>query len=124
MKEAILIIIGALISCGTTFFLDWIKSKREERIRIRQKREDIYLRFYRLVVTAYKVREEGLDLRDKNVIIPNYIELEAEMELYGSSKINSLLLKNMQKGKTVETHTKEDIEELIQELRTDLGIEN
>ena len=66
MKEAILIIIGALISCGTTFFLDWIKSKREERIRIRQKREDIYLRFYRLVVTAYKVREEGLDLRDKN----------------------------------------------------------
>ena len=46
------------------------------------------------------------------------------MELYGSSKINSLLLKNMQKGKTVETHTKEDIEELIQELRTDLGIEN
>jgi len=124
MKEAILILIGALISCGTTFFLDCIKSKREEKLHYKRKREDIYLRFYRLVVTAYKVREEGLDLNDKDVIIPNYIELETEMELYGSSKINSILSKSMQNGKTVETYTKEDIEELIHELRTDLGIDN
>ena len=124
MKEAILIIIGALISCSTTWLLDWIKCKREEKLHYKRKREDIYLRFYRLVVTAYKIREEGLDLRDKDVIIPNYIELETEMELYGSSKINRILSQSTLYGKTVETYTKEDIEELITELRTDLGIDN
>lgn len=43
MKEAILIIIGALISCGTTFFLDWIKCNREEKLHYKRKREETYI---------------------------------------------------------------------------------
>lgn len=124
MHDIILILIGAIITWISTCLSDYIRSKREERIRLRQKREDIYLKFYQLVITAYKVREENVDLKDKDVVIPNYIELEAEMELYASSKINQILSKSMLMGKTVETYSKEEIEELIRQLRKDLCIKN
>ena len=43
MKEIICIILGALISCGTTFFLDLIKCGREEKIYYKRKREETYI---------------------------------------------------------------------------------
>lgn len=38
MKEFLLVLLGALISCGTTWFLDWLKSGREEKAYYRRKK--------------------------------------------------------------------------------------
>ena len=43
MKDILLVLIGAIISCGTTFFLDWIKCGREEKIYYQRKREETYI---------------------------------------------------------------------------------
>lgn len=43
MKEVLLILLGALISCGTTWFLDLIKFNREEKLYFKRKREETYL---------------------------------------------------------------------------------
>ena len=43
MKDILLVLIGAIISCGTTFFLDWIKCGREEKIYYKRKREETYI---------------------------------------------------------------------------------
>ena len=124
MHDIILIIIGSLIGWIPTCLNDYIRSNQEERMRVLQKRKEIYLKFYQVVITAYKVREEKLDINDKDVVIPNFIELEAEMELYGSSKINKFLFDSTLKGKTVETYSKDEIEELIRLLRKELCIKN
>lgn len=43
MKEFLLVLLGALISCGTTFFLDLIKCNREEKLYYKRKREETYI---------------------------------------------------------------------------------
>lgn len=43
MKDVLLILFGALISCGTTAFLDWIRFERDENIYNKRKKEEAYV---------------------------------------------------------------------------------
>lgn len=43
MKEVLFILLDALISCGTTWFLDWLKFGREEKVHVKRNREITYV---------------------------------------------------------------------------------
>ncbi len=43
MKEALLVLLGALISCGTTLFLEWLRYRREEKLYYKRKKEEAYV---------------------------------------------------------------------------------
>ena len=91
MKEAILIIIGALISCGTTCFLDWLKFGREEKVYYRRKREETYLEMIDNIDTficadiaqhfqldnAIKLSEIGNDIRAKAKLYARIYEIKS-----------------------------------------------
>lgn len=127
MKEAILIIIGALISCGTTCFLDWLKFGREEKVYYRRKREETYLEMIDNIDTficadiaqhfqldnATKLSEIGNDIRAKAKL---YAKKEIASEYY--SLMRDLIEDN--KGGDGFTFAKWD--KLVSDIKEDLNI--
>ena len=43
MKDALLVLLGALISCGTTWFLELLRYRREEKLYYKRKKEEAYI---------------------------------------------------------------------------------
>ena len=39
MKEVLLVLLGAFISCATTWLLDWLRCNREEKIHHKRMKE-------------------------------------------------------------------------------------
>lgn len=90
MKEAFFMFLGAFITAGFTFFLDVIKAKRDEKMHLREKREEAYFK----VIHFYDVLT--IDPKRK-VKLPENIDImlheqRAMVTLYGSRKVRKLLI--------------------------------
>ena len=65
------VILGSLLTAGFTCFLDWLKSKREEKIHLREKREETYLKVLDVLTRHEKccreiyIREEEYEEYDE-----------------------------------------------------------
>lgn len=127
MKEAILIIIGALISCGTTCFLDWLKFGREEKVYYRRKREETYLEMIDNIDTficADIAQHFQLDNATKLSEIGN--DIRAKAKLYAKKEIASEYYRLMRdliednKGGDGFTFAKWD--KLVSDIKEDLNI--
>ena len=127
MKEVLLVLLGAFISCGTTWLLDWLKSEREEKAYYRKKKEETYLEMIENIDTficadiiqrfqpdhATNLSEIGNDLRAKSKL---YAKKEIASEYY--RLMRDLIEDN--KGGDGFTFAKWD--KLVSDIKEDLNI--
>ena len=82
------VILGSLLTAGFTCFLDWLKSKREEKIHLREKREETYLKVLDVLTRHEKccreiyIREEEYEEYKKS-----YNDLLSYMMVYASPAV-------------------------------------
>ena len=127
MKEAILIIIGALISCGTTCFLDWLKSGREEKAYYRRKREETYLEMLESIDDIFDVRISKHFQPDKPVNIKkSTANFSARIRLYCKKDIadyyHRLMTKLIEYSKDKDGFTFAKWDKLVSDIKEDLNI--
>lgn len=127
MKEVLLVLLGAFISCGTTWLLDWLKSEREEKAYYRKKKEETYLEMIENIDTficadiiqrfqpdnATNLSEIGNDIRAKAKL---YAKKEIASEYY--RLMRDLIEDN--KGGDGFTFAKWD--KLVSDIKEDLNI--
>lgn len=129
MKEFLLVLLGALISCGTTWFLDWLKFDREEKTYYRRKREETYLEMLENIDAVFNATIS------KHFQIENNIDtkkttnsLRAKAKLYVKKQVadnyHSLManLYEDNNGENGFTFTKWD--RLVSDIRNDLNIKD
>lgn len=125
-KDFSLVLLGALISCGTTWFLDSLRFKREVKIKNREMRKDVYQALYEFFIATYKFRNN--DIKKEDIKNYNYVELETKAELFASNEFNKTLVNFvMQKPeheRTIEFLSKDEIGTLQGIIRKDLMIED
>lgn len=127
MKDAILIILGALISCGTTCFLDWLKFNRDEKVYYKRKKEEVYLFVCDLIYRISTSNGEyikGLNKAELYEIISN---LAVKLEIYASSKIHKYFMENIAEELSIENKFKiseEKLKKIIELIRNDLNIKD
>lgn len=130
MKEAILIIIGALISCGTTWFLDLIKFNREEKIYYKRKKEDVLLASINYVQNFVA----KINIYKQNKYLPNterekYNMLLVQIKMYAGKKLQEKFYKMLGEimydiNNSGDTFKNEDIDNYINLVRKELKIED
>ena len=120
MKEVLLVLLGALISCGTTMFLDWIKFNREERIHHKRKREEVYIEMQDFIVSCcahwdyLKIGQVDIETRIK------YNNLRTKAHIYGKKEIVDKfynIANEMMTGKNIDglNGSNDDLIKMIQE---------
>ena len=85
------VLIGAFISCFTTFCLDWIKFNREEKIYYKRKRENAIFKSINFLIelTAnLSTMKQNKKVPDEKRIV--YNSLLSELTLYANKKIELL----------------------------------
>ncbi len=126
MKEIILVLLGAIISCGTTWFLDFIKSNRDEKLHYKRKREETYLEMQDLLVDYFahwnevKVGRINQDLRIR------YNNLRSKAHIYAKKEITDAfydIANNIMSGEIQEDYAERN-DRLIQMIKDDLKIED
>lgn len=131
------IIIGAILTGGFTWFIEWRKSVGEQKVHLREKREETYLRVIDVLTRHEKC------YREKRVIEDEYEEykkafndLQSYMMVYASPTIykeyyklcNDItdtyikIKKRKDRENMVETNAKK-IEKFADKIRKELGIE-
>ena len=131
------IIVGAILTGGFTWFTEWRKSVGEQKVHLREKREETYLRVIDVLTRHEKC------YREKRVIEDEYEEykkafndLQSYMMVYASPTIYKeyyklcsditdtyiKIKKRKDRENMVETNAKK-IEKFADKIRKELGIE-
>ena len=130
MKDILLVLIGAIISCGTTFFLDWIKCGREEKIYYKRKREEVLLSSINYIHDLYA----KLDIYRQRKDFPNserekHNLMLAQVKMYTAKKIQTKFYSIMSHviGNINGVNAKADetlVDDYIKIIKQDLKIED
>ena len=83
------VIIGSILTGGFTWFIEWRKSIGEQRIRLKEKREETYT----MMLKAFQsLRNHYLKTKEFNIpdeIYINFEEICIALKMYASSNIKS-----------------------------------
>lgn len=127
MKEVLLVLLGAFISCGTTCFLDWLKFCREEKAYYRRKREETYLEMLESIDDIFDVRISKHFQPDKQVDIKeSSANFSARIRLYCKKDIadyyHRLMTKLIEDNKGGDGFTFAKWDKLVSDIKEDLNI--
>lgn len=128
------VIIGAVLTAGFTWFIEFLRAQREEKQHLKRKREEVYLRMLKIL---YLIRNEGLNCQNKSISKEREKEMEecyAPINLYASRKIKDIynftaksidvfFMQSSQDTKPLET-AKNTIDTFIDLIRKEVGIED
>lgn len=82
------VLLGGAITAGFTWFLDYLRSKREEIIHLKRKREETYLNVCDVLMRLDKCyREKYIDEKEYEEYKRLFNDLQSLMLVYASSKI-------------------------------------
>lgn len=128
------VIIGAIISSGFTWFIEWRKAIAEQKIHLREKREGVY---EMMLKTFQSLRNNYLTTKGFNIpdaIYANFEEISNLLKMYASSdtekKYNAFMddfEKDYRKGNNDgEAYEKamQYMEELKAHVRQEIGIKD
>ena len=126
MKEVLLILLGALISCGTTWFLDLIKFNREEKLYFKRKREETYLEMQDFITDLNAHWNELKNKFLNNDLRLKYNALRSKTHTYCKKEIVDYFYERANDLMT--GNRKDDLQErmdnFINMIRSDLKIED
>ena len=126
MKEFLLVLLGAIISCGTTWFLDFLRYRREEKIYYKRKKEETYLSICSII---YKLTgSEGHYIKDSNweAFYDQIMDLTVSLEIYASRKVYTFFAKKIIKELSLKNNynvSDETLTSFINLIKEDLKLE-
>ena len=126
MKEILLVLLGALISCGTTWLLDWLRCNREEKIHHKRMKEEVYVDMQDFVVECCSHWKDIRTGRLSNDIRIRYNNIRSKAHIYGKKEIVDKfydIANNMMHGKDAD-NLSECNDELIRMIQKDLNIKD
>ncbi len=85
------IIVGALITTGFTWFLDWRKSVREQKFRSIEKRNEAYFAVFDVFFGLLDTDFNGVGEVYDEHIVGKYEKTRAAVFMYGSKEMKKLL---------------------------------
>lgn len=129
MKEALLVLLGALISCGTTWFLDWLKFGRENDVYYRKKREETYLEMLEVIENVFTfVTFKQINCTPDMDLKKTTDSLSAKAKLYVKKQIaddyHKLMTDLYENNKGEKGFTFSKWEKLVSDIRKDLNIKD
>ena len=83
------VIIGAIFTGGFTWFLDWLRSKRERKFRFQDKREETYVDIIKVFHTLLDNNWQIYEVEKRVAVMID--EIKAKAEMYASQEIKSLM---------------------------------
>lgn len=103
------VIVGSVISAGFTWFIEWRKSKSEEKIYLKRKQEEAYIYILNIVLKLNKptsINGKFLDFTDFHnelvsyfpfikLYFPKDINCEFETMIYSASKQGEEILRKL-----------------------------
>ena len=131
------IIVGAILTGGFTWFTEWRKSVGEQKVHLREKREETYLRVIDVLTRHEKCYREKRVIEDEYEAYKKaFNDLQSYMMVYASPTIykeyyklcNDItdtyikIKKRKDRENMVETNAKK-IEKFADKIRKELGIE-
>lgn len=112
------VLLGGAITAGFTWLLDFLKSRREEKVYIKRKREAVYKNILDVYYTHRQEINKGIDNTDILSSLPHLLERNyADINIYGSNNIKGIYNKIM-KSKD----NQEDL--LIKAIRNEIGVKD
>lgn len=119
------VIIGAIISSITTFFLDWLKFNRDEKAYYKRKKEEAYIEMQDLIADYYAHIDEmkktntinkELRIRYNNIRSKSHIYVDKKISEKFYDVINSVI------GEVVgkEQFKQDEWDKLTEDMRKDL----
>lgn len=118
MKEAVLIIIGSFLGVLSSLLIFFLKSKRDDSLYTKRKREELYMKMLSIFYTLNEERTVGSQLNE-NIAQINSTKLE---EIYPIVNIYSSL--NIKKIYNNTIKNKENENNLIAAIRKELKVPN
>ena len=132
--ELLGVLLGSIIGFFPTFLLNYFQNKRKDKIYLRGKREDTYLRMLNIL---YLLRNEALVPNNKTISEERKKEIDecfAPINVYASEPIKNMYIKAAKKidlffmKNRQDTNSLEDaldlIDEFIKLIRKELGIKD
>ena len=118
------VLIGAFISCFTTFCLDWIKFNREEKIYYKRKKEETYISICALIYKLIGSQGNYVNNSNKERFYEQIMNLAVNLEIYASKKVYDLFAKKIIKELNPNTKynvSDETIRNFINLIKEDLN---
>lgn len=126
MKEVLLVLLGAFISCATTWLLDWLRCNREEKIHHKRMKEEVYVEMQDFVVECCAHWRDIKTGRLSNDIRIRYNNIRSKAHIYGKKEIVDKfydIADDMMHGKNTEELGNGN-DELIKMIQKDLNIKD
>ena len=83
------IILGSLLTAGFTWFVEWRKSVGEQKVHLREKREEVYLKACDILMRLDKCyREKYVEQDEYEEYKKLFNDLQSHMLVYASSEIS------------------------------------
>ena len=119
------IIVGALITTGFTWFLDWRKSVREQKFRSIEKRNEAYFAVFDVFFGLLDTDFNGVGEVYDEHIVGKYEKTRAAVFMYGSKEMKKLLppLKLHFENKIDRESYKDEIQKIFNEIVVQIFIE-
>ena len=81
------VIIGAILTAGFNWFIEWRKSKKEQKLHIREKREETYIAILNIL---YLLSNESLNFNNKDISEERKLQIDKYcplINIYASKKV-------------------------------------
>lgn len=123
-------LLGGLISCGTTFFVELVKFKRDDELHTKRNRENIYLELLKYITHINANRKIFIE----NHTFPDeekakYNNILVKCKLYGTKKLSDkfynfmrIIINDIEN--TMYTNTDINYDDIFEEARKELKIED
>lgn len=120
------VIVGAILTGGFTWFIEWRKSVGEKNNRLKEKREDIYLKAISCCLNIMTDVDFVYNRQISNALIAQANNMAPYMKIYASASIWQLYAEIHKKlqNKDFSEDVVRKLDKLVDEMREDLGVKD
>lgn len=118
------VIIGAVLTAGFTWFIEYLRAKRDEELYVKRKREEVYLKLLDLLNEYIELHNDNKTPNDVEMkeFWVRYKQLRPAVKVYASQHIEEWFLESL--NETFYGAIKGQVNGLAKEIRKELGIKD
>ncbi len=118
------VIIGAVLTAGFTWFIEYLRAKRDEKLYVKRKREEVYLKLLDLLNEYIELHNDNKTPNDVEMkeFWVRYKQLRPAVKVYASQHIEEWFLESL--NETFYGAIKGQVNSLAKEIRKELGIKD
>ena len=118
------VIIGAVLTAGFTWFIEYLRAKREKKLYLKKKREEVYLKLLDLLSEYTELHRDNKTHSDIEIkdFWEKHKKLRPEVKVYASQHIEEWFSESLKEA--FYGITEGQVNSLAKEIRKELGIKD